>query len=75
MQAARGTPWDIPARNEILEVVTPFDFEMGFILQLGNRMLNDIGKKVNQVISGMRTIAFLSEREAVLSNFKEGDAK
>jgi hypothetical protein len=64
----------LPTRNKILEVITPFDSQMGLILQLWNRLSDDICQQVNQ--AGTRVAAAiirLAERKPMLCDFKESD--
>ena len=55
--------------------MTPFNLKIGLILQLWNRVLNDIGEEINKVVPSMSTVALLAEWETVLGHFEKGNAK
>ena len=63
-----------PARNKVLEVITPFDSQVWLILQLWNRLPDDICQQINQASARMAAaIIRLAKRKPVLCNFKESD--
>ena len=65
----------VPALNEILEIFTPFDPIILFILQLWDRLPHYISKQINQSRLWLHFRAIGGEWEAVLSHFQKGDTK
>lgn len=67
---------DSPACNEILEIIAPLDPQVRLITEFRYRLTDDIGEKINQTVAGVIVcVVRVSEREAVLGDFEEGDAE
>jgi hypothetical protein len=64
----------IPAFDEVLEVVTPLDPRLGFILQFRDLLPNDIGKEINKSCTGLHLCAVGREGEPMLCHFEKCDA-
>ena len=65
----------VPALNEILEIFTPFDPVILFILQLWDRLPHYVSKQINQSSLWLHLCAIGGEWKAVLSHFQKGDTK
>jgi len=55
--------------------MAPFNLKIGLIFQFWNRVLNNIGKKINKVVPGISAVTLLAEWETVLGHFEKGNAK
>lgn len=66
---------DVPALDEILEILTPLDPILFLVLQLRDRLPHDISKQINQPRFRLHFRAVGGERKAVLRDFQKGDAE
>lgn len=64
-----------PTLDEILEVFAPFDAVLRFILQLGDRLTDDIGEEIDQARAGLHFGTVRGERKPVLGHFEKGNAQ
>lgn len=67
-----GVAQYIPALNKVFETIRPADTVLRFILQLGNRLADDIGQKVDQTGARLHLGAVGREGEAMLCDFEQG---
>lgn len=64
----------VPALNKVLEVLTPFDFLIGLVLQLGDRLTDDIRQQIDETGTWLHFRAVRWEGEAMLCDFKQCNA-
>lgn len=72
IQPGGGVAQYIPALNKVFETIRPADTVLRFILQLGNRLADDIGQKVDQTGARLHLGAVGREGEAMLCDFEQG---
>lgn len=63
---------DIPAFDKVLEVLGPLDAVLGLVLQLGYRLADNIGEKIDQPGSRLHLRPIGREGEPMLRNLQQG---
>lgn len=66
---------NIPAFNEILEVIRPANIVLRLILEFGNRLSHDVCKEIDETGAGLHLRPVCREGESMLCNFQKGHAQ
>ena len=67
----RNTSEHVPTLNEVLEVLTPLDLLVRLVLQLGNRLTDNVRQQIDQTSTWLHFRAVRREGEAVLRDLKQ----
>ena len=65
----------IPALNEIFKVVSPLDIILRFVLELGNRLSNDISQEINKTSTRLEFRSICGEWKPMLCCLEQGHTK
>lgn len=71
----RNTSEHVPTLNEVLEVLAPFDFLVGLVLQLGDWLADDVRQQIDKTSTWLHFRAVRREGEAVLRDLKQCNAE
>lgn len=63
--------WNIPAFNEVLEIIRPANIVLRLIFQFGNRLSHDICKEIDETGTGLHLRSVGGEGESVLCDFQQ----
>lgn len=66
---------NIPTLDEIFEAFAPFDAVLGFVLEFGDWLPDDVREEIDQAGAGLYLGAVGGEGKPVLGDFEEGDAQ